>query len=77
MIHQLTALCSCGRPWAEQRAQMALMFYNQRQSGLLDESEYRELLEDLVSSDRLEAEADDLETKTLLVNCIYAASQVV
>lgn len=76
MIEQLRALAGCGRPWAEQRAQYALMITEQFQNGGLSAGEYKELMQDLVRMDKLDAEADDLQTKTLLVNCIYAVSQV-
>jgi polyhydroxyalkanoate synthesis regulator phasin len=76
-LQQLQALAASGRPWAEQRAQMALMFTEQLSRGELTADEHRELMVDLVRSDRLDSEADDLETKTLLVTAIYAVAQVV
>ena len=66
-----------GRGWVRERAEMAIILYDQFESGGLDESEYQELMMDLVRSDRLDAEADDLDTKTMLVTAIYGVAQVI
>lgn len=76
MLEELKDLTTCGRPWAEKRAKMALMINEQYQGGGLDQEEYEQLMRDLVRTDRLDSEADDLETKTLLVNAIYAVAQI-
>lgn len=76
MLDELKDLTTCGRPWAEKRAKMALMINEQYQGGGLDQEEYEQLMRDLVRTDRLDSEADDLETKTLLVNAIYAVAQI-
>ncbi len=70
MIEQLQQLATCGRPWAEQRAQIALQLTSQLQNGEITESEYQELLQDLIRSDRLDSEADDMILKNFLVSCI-------
>ena len=75
-MEQLQQLAQCGRPWAEQRAQMALMIMEQYQGGGLDESEYQELMRDLVRSDRLNAEADDQDMKNMLVACVMTAAKL-
>lgn len=77
MIEQLQALTQCGRPWAAQRAEMALQMCTAVQNGELSESEFKELMADLVRMDRLDSEADDLETKTMLVSAVYAVAQIV
>lgn len=77
MIEQLQQLTQCGRPWAAERAQLALMICEQYHQGQFSESEYKELLLDLVRSDRLDSEADDIEVKTMLVTAVYAVAQVV
>lgn len=77
MLEQLRQLAGCGRPWAEQRAQYAIAITEQYQGGGLDASEYKELMQDLVRMDKLDAEADDMATKAALVNAVYAVSQVV
>lgn len=73
----LYALAECGRPWAEERARMAIAISEQFQGGGLSEDEYKELMADLVRTDRLDSEADDLETKTMLVTAVYAVAQIV
>lgn len=76
MIEQLHQLATCGRPWAEQRAQWALQMMSQWERGEITFSEYQELMQDLVRSDRLDEEADDLETKNFLVSCIMIGAKL-
>jgi len=76
MVEQLQQLAACGRPWAEQRAQMALHLVEAYSSREISESEYRELLEDLVRADRLDSEADDLDVKSALVSAVMIASKM-
>jgi hypothetical protein len=76
MFEQLQWLAQNGRPWAAQRAAFALEIAQQFQQGAISESEYKELLLDLVRTDKLEEEADDIETKTMLVSAIYVLAQV-
>jgi hypothetical protein len=73
----LEQMAQDGRGWVRERAEMAIILYDQFESGGLDESEYQELMMDLVRSDRLDAEADDLDTKTMLVTAIYGVAQVI
>lgn len=59
------------------RAQMALQIaeaYGRRE---ISDSEYKELMLDLVRTDKLDEECSDLEAKTLLVTAVYAVAQVV
>jgi hypothetical protein len=56
---------------------MAIILHDQFESGGLDESEYQELMMDLVRSDRLDEEADDLDTKTMLVTAVYGVAQII
>lgn len=76
MLDELRAIAGCGRAWASQRAEMAVMITEQYQGGGLDQSEYQELMADLVRTDRLDSEADDLELKTALVTAIYVVAQL-
>lgn len=76
MIEQLQWLSQNGKPWAAQRAAFALEISQQFQQGAISESEYKELMHDLVRADKLDEEADDIETKALLVSAIYAIAQV-
>lgn len=76
MLEELKKLAECGHPWAEKRAKMALQIAEQYQGGGLDKEEYEQLMRDLIRTDKLESEADDLATKTLLVEAIYAVAQL-
>jgi hypothetical protein len=76
MIDELQFLSTCGRPWAEQRAQMALEITMAYQSGDIAEDEYRALMADLIASDRLNAEADDMDVKNMLVSCIMIGAKL-
>jgi len=76
MTQELQWLASCGRHWAEQRAQMALSLADARGRGDINDNEYQELLHDLIRTDRLESEADDLQTKTMLVTAISVLSNL-
>jgi hypothetical protein len=76
MLDDLRAIAGCSRGWAAERAQFAVMITEQYQGGGLDQSEYQELMRDLVRTDRLDREADDLELKTALVTAIYAVAQL-
>lgn len=76
MIDQLQFLSTCGRPWAEQRAQMALEIVMAHQTGDIPQDEYQALMADLIASDRLNAEADDMDVKNLLVSCIMIGARL-
>jgi hypothetical protein len=76
MIEHLQALTQCGKPWAANRAAMALQICSAAQAGELSESEFKELMADLVRMDKLNEEADDLEVKTMLVTAVYAVAQL-
>lgn len=77
MIDQLQTLCSSADPAVSSRAQMALQIATAYNRSEIEESEYKELMLDLIRSDRLDAECSDLETKTMLITAIYAVAQVV
>ena len=76
-MQELQALLGCGRPWAEQRAQMALQLSEAYSTGQISPDEYKELLQDLVRTDTLDNEADDMAVKAMLVTGVYALLQVV
>ena len=76
MREQLQQLAACGRPWAEQRAQTALQIAEAFQAGEISESEYQELMADLVRADRLDEEADDLDVTSALVSAVMIAAKL-
>jgi hypothetical protein len=76
-MSNLYQLAQSDKLWVAQRAQLALSIADQHARGDIDNSEYKELLEDLVRTDVLDSEADDLHTKTMLVQAIYVLSMAV
>ena len=76
-MSDLYQLAQSDKPWVAQRAQMALQLQEQHARGDIDNSEYAELMQDLVRTDVLEGEADDMHMKTMLVQAIWIASKVV
>lgn len=73
---QLQEIAQCGRPWAAERAQYALEIMGAVHEGAVSMSEFQELMQDLVRTDRLDAEADDMELKAMLVSAIYVVGQL-
>jgi hypothetical protein len=76
MREQLHAIISSGKPWAAERAQMALAIMEQYEGGGLSLEEYQELMQDLVRSDVLNAQADDQDLKNLLVSCVMIGAKL-
>jgi hypothetical protein len=76
-VDEIKALVGCGKSWAEERALMALEFADQHARGELSKDEYKELLEDLIRTDVLDSEADDLAVKTALVGAVKGLMLVV
>lgn len=76
MIEQLQWLRTCGKPWAEQRAQMAMDINEALRRNDISAEEYAELMGDLVNSDKLNEEADDLEIKNYLVATIMVGAKL-
>jgi hypothetical protein len=76
-MQELIHCANSGRGWAAERAQMALQIAHALEHKQIDPSEAKELLEDLIRTDRLDQEADDIQLKTLLVTGIYAVIQVI
>ena len=72
----LKQIADSGPGWASERAQTALLIAQAYGKGQLEEDEFKELMLDLVRADKLDEEADDLETKTMLVTAVYAVAQV-
>jgi len=72
---KLNELVGCGHGWAEERAMMAMDIVEQRNNGAITPSEAKELLEDLVATDKLEAVADNIQIKAALVSAISIAAK--
>jgi polyhydroxyalkanoate synthesis regulator phasin len=73
----LKEIAQCGRPWAAERAQYALEIAAAVHEGAISMDEFQELMQDLVRTDKLDAEADDMETKAALVQAVYVVGQLV
>jgi len=76
MREQLQAIIGSGKPWAAERAEMALAIMSQYEGGGLEFEEYQELMRDLVRSDLLNAQADDQDLKNLLVSCVMIGAKL-
>jgi hypothetical protein len=76
MREQLQAIIASGKPWAVERAQMALAMTQALERGELGQAEYQELMQDLIRSDALNAQADDQDLKNLLVSCIMIGARL-
>ena len=75
-MQQLHEIAATGPGWARERAEMALAIMSQYEGGGLDLDEYQELMQDLVRSDLLNAQADDQELKNLLVSCVMIGAKL-
>ena len=75
-MQQLHEIAATGPGWARERAEMALAIMQQYEGGGLDLDEYQELMQDLVRSDLLNAQADDQELKNLLVSCVMIGAKL-
>ena len=67
MSNVLHEVINSGQPWAAERAQYALQIAEALQTGGISQSEARALLEDLVNTEKLEAEGADLQLRAALV----------
>jgi hypothetical protein len=67
MSNVLHEVINSGQPWAAERAQMALQVAEALQSGGISQDEARAILEDLVNTEKLEADGADLQLRAALV----------
>ena len=63
----LTELMDSGNTWAADRARYALEVHEAVGAGQLSASEAKEILEDLISTDKLEEAAADQQARAALV----------
>ena len=63
----LAELMNSGNTWAAERAQYALQVHEAVGSGQLSASEAKEILQDLISTDKLEEAAADQQARAALV----------
>ena len=67
MSNVLHEVINSGQPWAAERAQYALQIAEALQNGQVSQDEARALLEDLIATEKLEAEGADLQLRAALV----------
>jgi polyhydroxyalkanoate synthesis regulator phasin len=63
----LSELMNSGNTWAAERAQYALQVHEAVGSGQLSPSEAKEILQDLISTEKLEEAAADQQARAALV----------
>jgi polyhydroxyalkanoate synthesis regulator phasin len=63
----LAELMNSGNTWAAERAQYALQVHEAVGAGQLSPSEAKEILQDLISTDKLEESAADQQARAALV----------
>jgi polyhydroxyalkanoate synthesis regulator phasin len=63
----LAELINSGNTWAAERAQYALQVHEAVGAGQLSPSEAKEILQDLISTDKLEEAAADQQARAALV----------
>jgi polyhydroxyalkanoate synthesis regulator phasin len=67
IMSALAELMNSGNPWAAERAQYALQVHEAVGAGQLSPSEAKEILQDLISTDKLEEAAADQQARAALV----------
>jgi hypothetical protein len=70
----LEDLANSDKQWASSRAKMALDVTDQFAGGGLDELEYQDIMLRIIEDKKLDQEADDLETKSLLISAVHQVS---
>ena len=76
-MEELYALLESGDEWAKQKAMIALSIADSYAKNEISELEYKELLQDMIRSEAIDAEASSLEMATAVVRAINIASMVV
>lgn len=76
-MDELKNLLTCGSPWAEQRAAIALELHDQHAKGDVSTDEFNALLQDLINTDVLNSEADDMNVKSALIMAVSGCMKLV
>ena len=76
MKEQLQYVIENAPGWASERAKYALEITQMYESGELKESEYQELMRDLITADEFHKEADNLEVKNYLVAAVMLGAKL-
>jgi hypothetical protein len=67
MSNVLHEVINSGQPWAAERAQYALQVAEALQTNQISQDEARAILNDLIATEKLEAEGADLQLRAALV----------
>jgi polyhydroxyalkanoate synthesis regulator phasin len=67
MSDTLNAVINSGQPWAIARAEYAFQVKQAVDQGQLSLNEAKEILADLINTDKLNQESDDMQLKSALV----------
>jgi hypothetical protein len=76
-MDELQKLIGCGNAWAEERASTAIELASIHSNGEISDSEYKELLEDLIRTDSISDDASDIEFKSMLIAGVSGLLQVI
>lgn len=76
MKEQLQYVAENAPGWAAERARYALEITSMFEAGELQESEYQELMRDLITADKFHEEADNLEVKNYLVAAVMLGAKL-
>lgn len=76
MKEQLQYVAENGPGWASERAKYALEITSMYEAGELGQSEYQELMRDLITADKFHNEADNLEVKNYLVAAVMLGAKL-
>jgi len=73
----LEQLAEAKEPWARTRAETALAVLEQYDGGGLEDMELQDIMTRIIDSKELDREADDLETKALLITAVLGAAELI
>jgi len=76
-MDELQKLIGCGNAWAEEKAATAMELASIHANGEISDSEYKELLEDLIRTDSISDDSSDIEFKSMLIAGVAGLLQVV
>lgn len=74
MSNVLHEVINSGQPWAAERATIALQVAEALQEGAMSASEAKEILHDLIVTEKLEADGADLQLRAALV---FGVTQII
>ena len=74
MSNILHEVINSGQPWATERATIALQVAEALEQGAMSADEAREILHDLIQTEKLEADGADLQLRAALV---FGVTQII